>query len=88
MGNPIQTNGVLCSAKLKKWKQAKQIELMKMQARVGKWESIGGKTSASCTTTTKAPATNTTNTKQKGLASWEAYTKGFGSRMLQRMGYI
>ena len=61
---------------------------MKMQARVGKWESVGGETIPVPSGTSKheIPGTDTKNTEHTGLASWETYTKGFGSRMLQRMG--
>merc|ERR1712226_480364 len=67
---------------------------MKMQARVGKWESVGGTATAEVSKAGLPRAlvasqahTSDKNTKTTGLAAWETYTKGFGSRMLQRMGY-
>lgn len=82
----FKRENMLCSERLKKWKQTKQRELMKMQARVGRWESVGGQAPGiSTTSTNKEPATSAEIPKQTG-PSWEAYTKGFGSRMLLRMG--
>ena len=84
----LSCDSLSCSEKLKRWKEAKQRELMKMQARVGQWESVGGDEipSASRTSRIETTATDTKNAAHTGLASWETSTKGFGSRMLQRMG--
>ena len=65
---------------------------MKMQARVGQWKSVGegstdilGETMPS--KSKQNSLTSAVETECDPFVSWESHTRGFGSRMLQRMGY-